>query len=225
MAISVSAHQPTALQFARAGLLAIKAGDYRAGSVLLNRAVRLDPTLSEAWRWLGALHSGARRAICLEWARRTNPYATIPLLPTPVAPAAAAAARPAHRRRRAGRHLRLASGGVMLATALAVGGFQIAYADRVYPGVEALGVSLSGLSPDAARQAIAPRLTAWGEQKLILSADKRSWSVRFKELAGFSPDALASSAFALGRDGDLASRMMAQGGGLIGHQSVPAPAL
>ncbi|HEY1012311.1 MAG TPA: peptidoglycan binding domain-containing protein, partial [Herpetosiphonaceae bacterium] len=234
--MAASEHSPHAVALARAGLLAIRAGHYRRSSALLARAVELDPTLGEAWRWLGALHNGARRAICLQWAQRAIPGASIPELPAPkVAPSAAqpalsapgpasipAAARrlsaPKAQRRRPAL---LAVGGLAVASALALGGFEVVYAERIYPGVQAFGHSLSGLSQPEAEQVLAARLGAWSRQQVTLRMGERQWTVPFSALADFRPASVAARAYDIGRSGGLGERISAQSGALLSQQAGP----
>ncbi len=224
MTIALAAH-PQAAALARAGLLAIKAGQYRYSTALLTRAVNLDPSLAEAWRWLAALHSGARRAVCLQRAQLGIPGATIPRLPAPVAPAAGALAPPAvvrRARRSAWRRVGVVSGSVLLASALALGGFEFAYADKIYPGVHMFGTSLSGMAPPAAAQTLAPTLAAWAEQSIVISTGTQGWRVKLGALADFDPATVVAQAYALGRDGSLPARLGDQGSALLGRTTVQA---
>lgn len=211
---------PQAVALTRAGLLAIKAGHYRYSTVLLTQAVNLDPSLGEAWRWLAALHTGAKRAVCLQWAQRVAPGATIPRLPPPQPAEATTVAPP--KRRSSWRRVGMMTGSLLVASTLTIGAFEFAYADRIYPGVQAFGTSLSGMTPDAARQALAPTLATWAEQAIVISSGEQSWQVRLGALADFDPARATSQAYALGRDGSVPSRLGDQGRALLGSATVQA---
>jgi vancomycin resistance protein YoaR len=224
MTTAVAAHPPAAA-LARAGLLAIKAGQYRYSTILLTRAVNLDPSLAEAWRWLAALHSGAKRAVCLQRAQLIIPGATIPRLPTPAIPLAPDPAPPAavrRARRSPWRRVGVVGGSVLLASTLALGGFEFAYADKIYPGVQLFGTSLSGMSAPAAAQALAPTLSAWSEQTILISNGTQGWHVKLGALADFNPATVVAQAYAVGRDGSLPARLGDQGSALLRRAAVQA---
>ena len=213
--IVAASSQFYATDYAREGLLALQRGQYRLSRALLTKSVQLDPTLAEAWRWLGALHSGAKRAICLQWAQRTQPHATIPRLPhVKVAQPATIAPTPrmveARPRRRMHR-VAVVAGGAMLAATLALGGFELAYAQRVYPGVQAFGQSLSGMAQADAAAAIQPTLTAWSGKNIIVNLGDQQAIVPLNQLANFDADSVAHQAFSIGREGNPFQRITTQG--------------
>ncbi|MFP4436093.1 MAG: hypothetical protein ACLFVO_02510 [Chloroflexaceae bacterium] len=56
------------------GIAALKAGDKRRATELLNEAVQIDPHNERAWLWLsGAVTDNAERRHCLEWVLAINP--------------------------------------------------------------------------------------------------------------------------------------------------------
>lgn len=215
--MAVVAPNPQAVVWARAGLLAIKYGRYRDSAALLTRAVKLDPMLGEAWRWLGALHSGQRQAYCLRWAQRSLPSATIPRLPsvvaTPVAPVRSKA-KPQHR----GNWRKVArwSSAAALAALLGFGGFQAAYANRVYPGIQAFGQSLSGLTSNEAAQAILPTLQAWNNHHFKVQLGDQTAIVPFNALTSFDPRVIAERALQIGREDSWSQRLSNQSLGIVG---------
>ncbi len=220
--------------------MAILEGRYQRSRAFLERAVALDPMLGEAWRWLGALHDGSKRAICLQWAQRSIPHATIPPLPQPrevsppaipaaqSTPAAHAEAEPAGAAtslRSPWRTWTMATTTLVLASLVALGGFELAYADRIYPGVQAFGVSLSGMAASEAQGVLAPRLTAWAAQSLNIQAGDQQWTLPLGRLVNFDPQHVATSAYQVGRSGSWSSRLHAQGHALLRDLPVPGLAL
>src|SRR5690242_14122319 len=60
--------------------------------------------------------------------------------------------------------------GVLLLAAGIVGGYQVAFADRVYPGVTAFGVDVGGQTRDDARAALAAPIDVLLAQPVTLEA-------------------------------------------------------
>ena len=220
------AYHPQAVAYARAGLLAIQAGHYTRSRAFLARAVELEPRLGEAWRWLAALHSGARQAICLQWAQYYSPGATLPRLPEPawLPPLEAVPAHPATGPsvwRSAG----MVASGVLLASVLALGSFELAYADRIYPGVSAFGVSLSGLAQTEAATSLTPVLAVWQQRTLTLTAADERWTVPLQALGDFTPETVVTQAFQAGRSGSWPERLHTQSSALLDSLPLAAPPL
>ncbi len=85
---------------------------------------------------------------------------------------------------------------------------EIAYADRIYPGVSALGVDLGGLTVDAATDRLHSALASYEARPLSVQAGDQSVVLTPRDL-GFRPDAaaLARASYAAGRKGDLLHRL------------------
>jgi vancomycin resistance protein YoaR len=110
---------------------------------------------------------------------------------------------------------------VALAVAVVVlvlmGGFvlmyQVAYANRIYPGVKAFGHDLGGYSRDEARSVLQNRLDEMAQRQLTLTAAEKSWTLTARELglrADIAP--VLDSAFLIGREGNLFGRFSTQFG-------------
>jgi vancomycin resistance protein YoaR len=112
--------------------------------------------------------------------------------------------------------------GLLLAIAL-VGayGFASAHADRVFPGVRAVGVEIGGLAPDAATGLIAQRARALAETRIQVRAGEQSWRPTLAEL-GLATDVeeLAGRAFSVGRSGSPLDRTLAVIGAVAGPHDV-----
>ncbi|GIV97399.1 MAG: VanW family protein [Herpetosiphonaceae bacterium] len=196
-----------AIALTRSALAALRRGDRLAGERLLRAALRLDPSLGIAWLWLGALKQGARRSMCLRWARLTIPDAEIPTLGR-----LRRQRKPA--RQRALRSLRLTAGG-LIAALLVLGGFELRYSDRIYPGVAALGRPLAGQTPEQAGAALEMLLAAWAEMPLVVRVGEASWSAPLGSLARFDAGALAGDAYNVGRSGPLVGRIAGHAQGIL----------
>jgi vancomycin resistance protein YoaR len=89
--------------------------------------------------------------------------------------------------------------------------FQLAYADRVYPGVTVAGIPVGGHTGDEAAALIQGRMTAFSQTKITLRQANQTWTPTAEEL-GFRYDAAGSAAAALavGRYGNLFQRLSDQ---------------
>jgi vancomycin resistance protein YoaR len=90
---------------------------------------------------------------------------------------------------------------------LAVGGYSLAYADKIYPGVSIAGVDLSGLAPS---QAVERLTTAMGypqNGKIVFQEGSQVWIAKPQEV-GFFLDSQTSvqAAYLVGRSGGLLAR-------------------
>jgi len=101
--------------------------------------------------------------------------------------------------------LLLAIGVLMLAGVATLTLHELRYGDRVYEGVEVVGIPLGGLTIDEAADAIGDELTPFPGETITLRYGDRTWSLSPSDL-GVSVDAqaLAAEAFAVGRQGALA---------------------
>jgi vancomycin resistance protein YoaR len=129
------------------------------------------------------------------------------------------------------RQARVATGAAVVAVGLALigvvafGGYQLAYAGRVYPGVEALGVSLGGLSTADAEAALAAHVEAELNAPVALVAADTRRTATWRDL-GLRPatQALTSAAVAVGRSGDPLRRVRDQWTAATRQYAVDAPA-
>lgn len=101
----------------------------------------------------------------------------------------------------------------VMATLLIVvlGVFQFAYANKMYPGVKALGVSVGGMTRDEARVALLEPLTASSNRSIVIGYKELNWTVAGHHL-GVRPDVepVVDEAFRLGREGNIFSRAAVQ---------------
>lgn len=106
----------------------------------------------------------------------------------------------------------LLAGGALLAL---ICGFvlvsQVAYADRVYPGVRALGLDLGGYSREDARRALENALNVLAQQQVTLRYGDQSWTVTAREL-GLQDDvsSMLQAVMAIGREGNVLERFWTQ---------------
>ena len=105
---------------------------------------------------------------------------------------------------------------------LAVGGFSLAYSDKIYPGVSVGGVDLSGLTrPQAAERLLVQ--TKYPENgKIVFQEGKQVWIARPEDL-GFFLDAQTSAqaAYLIGRSGGLMVRAADQSNAWIEGRNLP----
>jgi len=94
---------------------------------------------------------------------------------------------------------------------IAVLGFNLAYANKIYPGVSVGGVDLSGLTPAEAEERLRVQMKYPKTGKIALQEGANVWIARPEEL-GFILDAPTSvqAAYLVGRSGSLLSRAAAQ---------------
>jgi vancomycin resistance protein YoaR len=91
--------------------------------------------------------------------------------------------------------------------------YQIAYANRVYPGVKVFGYDLGGYSRDEARSMLQQRIEDMSRRQLTLTAADKSWTFTAQEL-GLKVDLapVLDSVFAIGREGNVFGRFSTQFG-------------
>ncbi|RME86338.1 MAG: hypothetical protein D6775_00365 [Caldilineae bacterium] len=89
--------------------------------------------------------------------------------------------------------------------------FEWRYQDRIYPGIQAMGVDLSGLTREEAIAALQVAVSSYDLPPLALRYGDRVWPLKSEEL-GVTVDirAMANEAFAYGRDGDFLHNLKAQ---------------
>jgi vancomycin resistance protein YoaR len=114
-------------------------------------------------------------------------------------------------------------GAVLLLTLVAVGGYQRAYAGRVYPGVRALGVDLGGRTRDEAIAALAARTDALLAQPVTLQAADVRRTATWRDVGlRAAPDALADQALAVGHGSNPVRRLAGQWTAATRHYSIDA---
>ena len=94
------------------------------------------------------------------------------------------------------------SGGILLLLVLAilVGAYQIAFRERIFLGVSAMGVSLSGMTPDEARQALEQHFTYADQAVFTFRDGDRFWQTSARELGvSFDAETLVAEAYVAGR--------------------------
>jgi vancomycin resistance protein YoaR len=91
--------------------------------------------------------------------------------------------------------------------------YQVAYTNRVYPGVKALGNDLGGYSRDEAALILQRSLDESARRRLAVRYEELSWSLTAQEL-GLKTDLapVLDSVFAVGREGNLITRFWTQFG-------------
>jgi vancomycin resistance protein YoaR len=101
--------------------------------------------------------------------------------------------------------------------------FQLAYADRVYPGVTVGGVPVGGQTGDEATALIQQKMSVFAQTRITLRQANQSWTPTAAEL-GLRYDATGSAAAALavGRYGNLFQRLSDQVSSILyGHDVAP----
>jgi len=114
--------------------------------------------------------------------------------------------------------------GLLLLLVISAAGFDLAYADRIHPGVRALGMDLGGLRPEEARAALSARLAAFAQEPLVFEYDDRTWETTPTAL-GLRLDvaALADAAYAVGRQGGPLEHLIRPAAALFGRRDLPQP--
>lgn len=98
---------------------------------------------------------------------------------------------------------------LLVTTVLA--GFEWAYRERVYPGVQALGVPLGGMTPAVARSALQDAAAHYAPPALFLRYEDRVWSLPVSDWgAQVDVEALAQQAYLVGRTGTLLQNLLVQ---------------
>jgi vancomycin resistance protein YoaR len=93
---------------------------------------------------------------------------------------------------------------------VAIALFELAYWDRVTPGVSALGLGVGGLSSSEASARLQPAVQQLLDRPLEIRADagQASWRTTARDLGlRLDPSELASAAFAVGREGNPLNRL------------------
>lgn len=99
----------------------------------------------------------------------------------------------------------------LLALTAALAWFEWTHRDRVYPGVQALGVPLGGMTPAEARLALQEAVTHYAPPALFLRHEDRVWALPVSDWgAQVDVEALVQQAYLVGRTGTLWQNLLAQ---------------
>lgn len=100
---------------------------------------------------------------------------------------------------------------IAILLALALIAYEYVYMDRIYPGVNALGIELGGLTLAEAEMVLQQRFQDYPPVKLALRYGERTWAVSFQDV-GVSLDAKATAltAYAAGREGPTLKQLWDQ---------------
>ena len=84
------------------------------------------------------------------------------------------------------------------------------YVGRILPGVRVGGVDLSGLTPDAARAKLRAAYAGLADGRIALASPDATTVITFAEIGrGLDTDGLVTEALAVGRDGSVVDRAVA----------------
>lgn len=195
---------------------ALASGDLDRAELLFRRIVATDPNAVSAWRGLAETQIGARRGMCLRWAE----YADAIAQPRPTRQPALRAA-PARRRPRA-TLLSAASAGLL---ALLVIGSDVAYSDRVLPGVVVAGVDVGGLPRQEAQAIVQRQHQQIAQRPFEARAGDAVWRGTLGNFFGDQSSQLVDQAFAHGHEPRFWARARSRFDALVGESySVDAPA-
>ena len=108
------------------------------------------------------------------------------------------------------------TGGVLLLLILTalVGVYQVAFRERIVPGVSSYGINLGGLTRDQAREALNGRFTYARDAVFTFryssgAGDDQFWQLSAGDLGvAFDPDATVNEAFAAGHNGSLLDNLV-----------------
>lgn len=105
---------------------------------------------------------------------------------------------------------------------IAIFGFNLAYANKVYPGVSVAGVDLSGLTPAQAEKLLLAQVKYPQTGKIVFQEGANIWIARPEEL-GFFLDAPTSAraAYLVGRSGNPLARAADQFNAWTGGKDLP----
>jgi hypothetical protein len=99
----------------------------------------------------------------------------------------------------------------VLALIVLLVGYQITFSGRIFPGVHVMGVDLSGQTPEQAQTSLTSVLDEFDARPITLQFQEQEWRRRGGEF-GLKRDVtpLVSSAYELGREGNLLSQLVQQ---------------
>ena len=92
---------------------------------------------------------------------------------------------------------------LVLAPIAAIGWYQYEHQDKIFRGVSALGVDLSGMTADEARTALDARARALTERPVLVRAGDNQWRTDWGRLGLRLPtEPVVAEALAVGREGN-----------------------
>ncbi len=90
-------------------------------------------------------------------------------------------------------------------------GVQVWFSGKIMPGVSVSGIEIGGMTPQEASALISENITYPQDGKILLRDGDQTWLLSPAQLGMFiDPEATVSQAFAVGRDGNLFSRLRRQ---------------
>ena len=105
-------------------------------------------------------------------------------------------------------------GGLIIFTVLLVAvviGFNISFADKIYPGVTVAGVDLSGMEPAEAASLLEKRLQFPSQGKILFRDGEKIWLTTPSQVGlHLNPQTTASAAYQYGRNGRPSTRLFDQ---------------
>jgi len=117
-------------------------------------------------------------------------------------------------------------GGILLLLVLSTLVFQVAYGERIQPGVHALGLDLGGASMPEAQDRLSARLAAFSHEPVAITFGERVWTTTAADL-GVRLEAapIVTAAYAIGRDGNPLDGLTRPIRSVFGTQEVPQPSV
>jgi len=110
--------------------------------------------------------------------------------------------------------------GLLVPIAAILGGYQVAYAGRVFPGVQALGADLGGRTADEARAVVAARGEALLTAPVTVVAGESVRQVTWRDVGlRLDADAVVDDVLAIGRTGSPLQRLADQWQAIMSSQS------
>lgn len=185
----------------QAGRQALDAGDVERAATYFREVVRLEPLSVAGWHHLATTQNGARRAICLRWAAYAGAHRSTS--PT------TRASRPALPARSYPRALIVGSAAAGLLLTILIGS-DLAYRERILPGVAAGRVELGNLSRAAAIERLAAEQHRLRSRVLVFDAGDRAWQMPAGDVLHASPEQVVAVAFAYGHAGSFLNRAQAR---------------
>ncbi len=193
-------------QLIEQGQRALAVGHFSHAERLFRQVVSIDPLMAVAWRGLADTQFGSRRGICLRWAEYAEtrrPAVHIPKSPRPT------------------QYQRFPRWGLAGAAALLVLiGSDVAYRDRVLPGVNAGGLPIGSLKRQDAQQLLAQHEAALHNKPIQLRINDQTRQVMVGTLLERNTPSLGETAFAYGHEPSFVRRMLTRLRSFVGHDHV-----
>jgi len=117
----------------------------------------------------------------------------------------------------------VAAGGAILTIFLLLGAFNIAYAEKIFPGVTVGSIAAGGMSKEQLSNELHKAVEAVSGQALVVTIDSKEFTVTPTTdwRLSYDIDRTVAAAFAVGRPGDLARSLGDQLAALFGGLTVP----